>query len=82
MLKKVLDFLQRDEEFPELLARLKDFLLYLLPRYETENRSYLSVSIGCTGGKHRSVAVCERLSKGLAEEGINCRIDHRDIDRR
>jgi UPF0042 nucleotide-binding protein len=79
--EKVLDFLQRDNEFPELLTRLKDFLLYLLPRYQTENRSYLSVSIGCTGGKHRSVAICERLSAELADEGMNCRIDHRDIDR-
>jgi UPF0042 nucleotide-binding protein len=79
--EKVLDFLQRDDEFPELLTRLKDFLLYLLPRYQTENRSYLSVSIGCTGGKHRSVAICERLSAELADEGMNCRIDHRDIDR-
>ena len=78
---KVLDFLRRDDEFAELLVRLRDFLLYLLPRYETENRSYLSVSIGCTGGKHRSVAICERLSAELADEGLSCRIDHRDIDR-
>ena len=78
---RVLDFLQRDEEFSELLERLRDFLLYLLPRYEKENRSYLSVSIGCTGGKHRSVAICERLAEELADEGLNCRIDHRDIDR-
>ena len=78
---KVLDFLRRDDEFQELLTRLKDFLLYLLPRYQSENRSYLSVSIGCTGGRHRSVAICECLSEELANEGIHCRIDHRDIDR-
>ena len=77
----VVSFLQAGEDFAELLERLKDFLLYLLPNYRRENRSYLSVSIGCTGGRHRSVAVCESLSEALSAAAFSIRVDHRDIDK-
>ena len=77
----VVAFLRRDGEFDELVARLKDFLVYLLPRYRRERRSYLSVSIGCTGGRHRSVAVCEDLARELSDSGLPSRVDHRDIER-
>ena len=77
----VVAFLRRDGEFDELVRRLTDFLVYLLPRYRRERRSYLSVSIGCTGGRHRSVAVCEYLARELSDSGLPSRVDHRDIEK-
>lgn len=77
----VLAFMRDHEGFEEFLKRLHDFLLYLLPQYRRENRSYLSVSIGCTGGRHRSVAVCSRLATLLSDTGLSIRVEHRDIEK-
>jgi len=74
-------YLDREPDFAELVKRLADLLSYLLPRYRRENRSYLSVAIGCTGGRHRSVAVCERLKGELDTRGWPARLIHRDIAR-
>ncbi len=74
-------YLDRQPDFEELVERLADLMIYLLPRYRHENRSYLSVAIGCTGGRHRSVAVCERLKNVLDERGWPARLIHRDIAR-
>ncbi|HXU45244.1 MAG TPA: RNase adapter RapZ [Thermoanaerobaculia bacterium] len=78
---EVVDFLESQEDYPEVVARLTDLLAYLLPKYRGENRSYLSVAIGCTGGKHRSVAVCEKLRAELEGLGWPARVLHRDIAR-
>jgi UPF0042 nucleotide-binding protein len=78
---EVLDYLERQPDFRELVIRLTDLLAYLLPRYRRENRSYLSVAIGCTGGRHRSVAIAERLKSALDERGWPARAIHRDIAR-
>jgi UPF0042 nucleotide-binding protein len=77
----VRSYLDRQPDFAELVGRLTDLLAYLLPRYRRENRSYLSVAIGCTGGRHRSVAVAERLKAALEEQGWPARVIHRDIAR-
>lgn len=77
----VLAYLREQPDFEELIDRLLALLLYLLPRYRKENRSYLSVAVGCTGGRHRSVAVCERLHARLDAEGWPSRVIHRDIQR-
>ncbi|HSB54987.1 MAG TPA: RNase adapter RapZ, partial [Gemmatimonadales bacterium] len=77
----VQSYLDRQPDFGELVGRLSDLLAYLLPRYRRENRSYLSVAIGCTGGRHRSVAVAERLKAALEEQGWPARVIHRDISR-
>lgn len=74
-------FLGEQTDFRELVDRLADLLLYLLPRYRQENRSYVSVAIGCTGGRHRSVAVCEALGERLDEAGWTPRVIHRDVAR-
>ncbi len=74
-------YLDRQPDFGELVGRLADLLAYLLPRYRRENRSYLSVAIGCTGGRHRSVAMAERLKAALEEQGWPARVIHRDISR-
>lgn len=72
-------YLEGEEEFGELLQHLTNFLLFLLPRYRRENRSYLTVAIGCTGGRHRSVASVERLAALLDDQGWAVRVLHRDI---
>lgn len=78
---EVMMYLEEQPDFEELIQRLTDLLIYLLPRYRRENRSYLSVAIGCTGGRHRSVAICERLKGALDERGWPARLIHRDIAR-
>jgi UPF0042 nucleotide-binding protein len=77
----VQSYLDQQPDFAEVIHRLDDLLAYLLPRYRCENRSYLSVAIGCTGGRHRSVAVAERLKGALEEKGWPARVIHRDIAR-
>jgi RNase adapter protein RapZ len=78
---EVMTYLEQQPDFEELIQRLTDLLTYLLPRYRRENRSYLSVAIGCTGGRHRSVAICERLKGALDGQGWPARLIHRDIAR-
>ncbi len=56
---EVRQYLEKDEEFQRFCARLFEFLDYLLPRYQEEGRVYLNVGIGCTGGRHRSVVLCQ-----------------------
>jgi UPF0042 nucleotide-binding protein len=77
----VQEYLDRNEEYGQLIDRLVDLLAFLLPRYRRENRSYLSVAIGCTGGRHRSVAVAERLKERLDKLDWPARLIHRDISR-
>jgi UPF0042 nucleotide-binding protein len=77
----VQEYLQRQPDYEDVIKRFSDLILYLLPRYRRENRSYVSVAIGCTGGRHRSVAVCERLRSELEEGGWPSRVIHRDIGR-
>ena len=74
-------YLDGQTEFQEVIDRFGDLLVYLLPRYAGELRSYLSVGIGCTGGRHRSVATVERLQARLEAAGWRVRASHRDIDR-
>ena len=77
----VMAYLEQQPDYVELVDRLSELLLYLLPRYKKENRSYLSVAIGCTGGRHRSVAIVESLGRRLRQDGWDPRLRHRDIDR-
>jgi UPF0042 nucleotide-binding protein len=77
----VQEYLGRQSEYPELIDKLVDLLAFLLPRYRRENRSYLSVAIGCTGGRHRSVAVAEMLKERLDALSWPARLIHRDISR-
>lgn len=74
-------YIEKDPETKPFLERLLDFTGYLLPRYEKENKSYLSIGIGCTGGRHRSVYVTERLAESLREKSYPVRVRHRDADR-
>lgn len=60
---------------------LHDLLLFLLPRFRDEGKFYVGIGIGCTGGRHRSVALAEDLARWLAEQGYHSTVRHRDVDR-
>ncbi|HKA35289.1 MAG TPA: RNase adapter RapZ [Thermoanaerobaculia bacterium] len=74
-------YIEKDPETGRFLARLGDFLDYLLPLYEREQKSYLSLGVGCTGGRHRSVYVAERVAAMLKDRGYPVRVSHRDATR-
>lgn len=65
----------------QFLAHLRQMLTFLLPRYRDEGKAYLTVALGCTGGRHRSVALSEALATGLQDEGVRARVRHRDVHR-
>lgn len=62
------------------LDRLHDLLAFLVPRYREEGKSYVSIGIGCTGGRHRSVAIAEELAGWLTGQGHHATVRHRDVD--
>jgi UPF0042 nucleotide-binding protein len=68
-------------EAEEFLERLDELLAFLLPAYEREGKSYLSVAIGCTGGRHRSVAIAEELARRIRRHGFEPTVHHRDVAR-
>ena len=79
--EEVVAYLRERPEYDDFYARLLDFILYLGPAYKKEMKSYLTIGIGCTGGKHRSVAVGQRLGEDLAKAGYAVEIVHRDFKR-
>ncbi|HKO01757.1 MAG TPA: RNase adapter RapZ [Thermoanaerobaculia bacterium] len=78
---EVIAYLKERPEYDDFYARLYDFIGYLAPAYKKEMKSYLTIGIGCTGGKHRSVAVGQRLGEDLATAGYAVEIVHRDFKR-
>lgn len=65
----------------EFLSRAEGLLEFLLPRYEAEGKSYLTIGVGCTGGRHRAVVVAEELGRWLAEREVEVTVRHRDAER-
>jgi UPF0042 nucleotide-binding protein len=63
----------------ETLTRFSELLDYLLPLYKREGKSYVTVGIGCTGGRHRSVMVANELTKKLKRAGFDAKVTHRDV---
>jgi UPF0042 nucleotide-binding protein len=61
------------------MDRITGLLTYLLPHYIREGKSYLTISIGCTGGQHRSVMIAEQIRKNLVDAGFEAKVNHRDI---
>ncbi|WP_454016847.1 RNase adapter RapZ [Azospirillum sp. Marseille-Q6669] len=70
-----------DPDFADFFRHLTELLQPLLPRYNQEGKSYLTIAVGCTGGKHRSVFVAERLAAWLGGLGLKVGISHRELDR-
>jgi UPF0042 nucleotide-binding protein len=78
---RVHEFVFKHEESRDYLERLKDLLGFLLPFYRREGKAYLTVAIGCTGGRHRSVAFVEALREFFETQGLPPTTVHRDCDR-
>jgi UPF0042 nucleotide-binding protein len=78
---KVRNYVLEQRETKEFLNRFGEMLAYLLPLYEKEGKSYLTIAVGCTGGRHRSVVIAEHLATMLAGHGIEFSIRHRDMER-
>jgi UPF0042 nucleotide-binding protein len=76
---RVRDYVLAKPASEEFIARLMDFLLYVLPRYRSEGKSYLTIGFGCTGGRHRSVSVALEIARRVREAGLDVNVKHRDI---
>jgi UPF0042 nucleotide-binding protein len=79
--ERVRAFVLDHPESKEMLRRLEDFLKFVLPCYEREGKAYLTVTIGCTGGRHRSVTLAEELGRFLTGLGYAPTVVHRDLER-
>ena len=75
----VIDFMQASAETEEILFRICDMLEYLLPKYKEEVKTYLTVTVGCTGGGHRSVMVANGVEERLETESRKINLIHRDL---
>ena len=73
-------FVLEQEETKEFLNKMEDMLKFLVPNYSKEGKTQLIISIGCTGGRHRSVAIANAIHEMLLRNDINSRIEHRDIE--
>ena len=78
---RVREFVMKHAESRELLRRVADFLGFVLPAYQREGKAYLTIAVGCTGGRHRSVALVEELRSHIDALGLTPTLVHRDIDR-
>jgi UPF0042 nucleotide-binding protein len=77
--RRVVKFLRTQDEVKETLERFTDLLSYLLPLYKREGKSYVTVGIGCTGGRHRSVMIANELARSLRRAGFDAHASHRDV---
>ena len=75
----VREYIMAPPDSAEFLSRLQSFLEYLLPRYRKEGKSYLTIGFGCTGGRHRSVAVSLMIAERLRQSGYDVTVKHRDM---
>jgi UPF0042 nucleotide-binding protein len=77
----VVEYLNAQPETGEFLKRLVDFVDYLIPQYEKEGKSYVTISVGCTGGHHRSVFVIDELARHFQSKEYRVRVTHRDSEK-
>jgi UPF0042 nucleotide-binding protein len=78
---KVVKYVRSFAQTGEFMGRISDLLIYLVPHYAREGKSYLTISFGCTGGRHRSVMIAEAIERNLKAAGCTTKIVHRDIHR-
>ncbi|HKU72657.1 MAG TPA: RNase adapter RapZ [Pyrinomonadaceae bacterium] len=77
--RRVVKYLRSQDDVQETLKRFTDLLSYLLPLYKREGKSYVTVGIGCTGGRHRSVMIANELARALRSAGFDAHASHRDV---
>ena len=76
---QVADYVAADPAYEDAVSKIEDLLLLLLPRYEAEGKAYVTIAFGCTGGRHRSVHVTERVGERLRNAGFSPTVSHRDL---
>ena len=77
----IIDYLNDKPEVAETVSKFNDLLFYLLPRYQREGKSYVTIGIGCTGGRHRSVMVANSIKNAMKEARFDATVTHRDINK-
>jgi RNase adapter protein RapZ len=77
--RRVAKYIRSFPQTREFIARISDLLVYLLPHYIREGKSYLTIGFGCTGGHHRSVMIADQIRKNLSAAGYHAKVNHRDI---
>ncbi len=77
----VADYVMKSERGESFFKRLDEFIEYLLPLYDQEGKAYVTIGVGCTGGRHRSVAIVETMAVRLREMGREVSVSHRDVER-
>ncbi len=80
--REVRDFVLNKNSTKKFLKKFFDLIIFLLPHYVREGKSYLSIAVGCTGGKHRSVVIVNELKNLLEKKGVNIKSRHRDIEKK
>jgi UPF0042 nucleotide-binding protein len=78
---EVRDYVLEQEGAQEFLSRVRDLFAVLLPGYQEEGRHYLTVAVGCTGGRHRSIVLADEIASMIKDKGFAVRVVHRDIER-
>ena len=78
--EKVQNYVLNNDDTKTFLKKYLDFLDYLIPLYEKEGKAYLTIGVGCTGGRHRSVVIAEAISKHIIKPDRKIMVTHRDID--
>ena len=76
---EVIAFLQEQDDVQQMLEHIKNYLNFVIPKFKKQNRYYLTISIGCTGGQHRSVYIAEALHDDFREHLENVSIHHREL---
>ena len=78
---RVAKYIRSFPQTQEFIRRIADLLVYLLPHYVREGKSYLTIAFGCTGGQHRSVMIAAEVRKQLLKAGYRVKVSHRDMPR-
>jgi UPF0042 nucleotide-binding protein len=79
--ERVRTYVRGQQTYREFMRRLRSLLGFMVPGFVAEGKSYLTVAVGCTGGRHRSVVVTEDLAQFFQDKGLRAAVDHRDLDR-
>jgi UPF0042 nucleotide-binding protein len=79
--REVAAYVLDGERGAAFFARLRDWIEFLIPLYDAEGKAYVAIGVGCTGGRHRSVAIVEALAAALRERGREVNVEHRDLEK-
>ncbi len=79
--RRVKEYVLKWDDTLHFLDKIYSLLSFLIPRYEKEGKTYLTIAVGCTGGRHRSVVILNKISEYLSEKGYTININHRDMER-